>query len=67
MELRSNLRWCPDVPELPCWYGETVRIAFLIDAHDREIIAWRAVVGMGISASQVRDLMPRRSRNVSYP
>ena len=34
-----------------------MRIAFVIDAYDREIIACRAVVGMGISDSQVRDLM----------
>ena len=57
MVMRSNLRWCSDVLELPCWNGEIVRIAFVIDAHDREIIAWRAVVGSGISDSQVRDLM----------
>ena len=57
MVMRSNLRWCSDVLELPCWNGEIVRIAFVIDAHDREIIAWRAVVGSGISGSQVRDLM----------
>ena len=57
MVMRSNLRWCSDVLELLCWSGETVRIAFVIDAHDREIIAWRAVVGMGISGSQVRDMM----------
>ena len=57
MVMRSNLRWCSDVLELHCWNGETMRIAFVIDAHDREIIAWRAVVGSGISGSQVRDLM----------
>ena len=57
MLMRSNLRWCSDVLELLCWNGETVRIAFVIDAHDREIIAWRAVVGMEISGSLVRDLM----------
>ena len=53
----SNLRWCSDVLELLCWNGEIVRIAFVIDAHDREIIAWRAVGGKGISGSEVRDLM----------
>ena len=55
--MRSNLRWWSDLLELLCWNGETVRIAFVIDAHDREIIAWWAVVGMGIGASEVRDLM----------
>ena len=34
-----------------------MRIVFVIDAHDREIIVWRAVVGMGVSGSQVRDPM----------
>ena len=37
--------------------GEIVRVGFVIDAHDREIIAWRAVVGGGISGSGVRDMM----------
>ena len=31
--------------------------AFIIDAHDREIVAWRAVTGTGISGSDVRDMM----------
>lgn len=34
----SNLRWCSDG-----WNGEIVRMAFIIDAFDREIIAWAAV------------------------
>ena len=37
--LRSNLRWCSDGFEFACWDGAIVRGAFLIDAHDREIIA----------------------------
>ena len=41
MEMRSNLRWCSDVLELLRWNGETVHIAFVIDAHYGEIIAWR--------------------------
>jgi transposase InsO family protein len=55
--MRSNLRWCSDAFEIACWTGELVRIAFVIDAHDREVIAWRAVTGSGISGSMVRDLM----------
>jgi putative transposase len=55
--MRSDLRWCSDGLEFACWNGEVVRIAFIIDAHDREIIAWRAVVGAGVSGSDVRDLM----------
>lgn len=53
----SNLRWCSDGFEFTCWNGEVVRGAFVLDAHDREIIAWRAVTGGGISGSDVRDMM----------
>lgn len=55
--MRSNLRWCSDGFEFHCWNGEVVRGAFIIDAHDREIISWRAVVNAGISGSEVRDMM----------
>lgn len=55
--MRSNLRWCSDGFEFTCWNGAIVRGAFIIDAHDREIIAWRAVVNAGISGSDVRDMM----------
>ena len=34
-----------------------IRLAFLIDAHDREIISWRAVANTGISGSDVRDML----------
>ena len=55
--MRSNLRWCSDGFEFACWNGEIVRIAFVLDAHDREVIAWRAVAGAGISGSDIRDMM----------
>ena len=55
--MRSNLRWCSDGLEFTCWNGEIVRMAFIIDAFDREIIAWAAVCGAGISGSDVRDMM----------
>lgn len=55
--MHSNLRWCSDGFEFTCWNGEIVRGAFVIDAHDREIVAWRAVSGAGISGSHVRDMM----------
>lgn len=55
--LRSNLRWCSDGFEFTCWNGDIVRGAFIIDAHDREIISWCAVANMGISGSDVRDMM----------
>jgi putative transposase len=55
--MRSNRRWCSDALEFTCWNGEVVRLAFIIDAHDREIIAWSAVSGAGISGEMVRDMM----------
>lgn len=55
--MRSNLRWCSDGFEFTCWNGDVIRGAFIIDAHDREIIAWRAVANAGISGSDVRDIM----------
>jgi putative transposase len=55
--MRSNLRWCSDIFEITCWNGEIVRLVFVIDAHDREVLAWHAVAGAGISGSMVRDLM----------
>jgi transposase InsO family protein len=36
--IRSNLRWCSDGFEFGCWNGEIVRDAFIIDAHDREVM-----------------------------
>ena len=55
--MRSNLRWSSDGFEFTCWNGDVVRGAFIIDAHDREVIAWRAVMNAGISGSDIRDMM----------
>jgi len=67
--MRSNLRspvglnqWrplahCSDGFEFTCWNGDVIRGAFIIDAHDREIIAWKVVVDAGISGSDIRDIM----------
>jgi transposase InsO family protein len=60
MVMRSNLRWCSDGLEFTCWNGEVVRLAFIIDAFDREIISWAAVANAGISGSDVRDAGGRR-------
>ena len=57
MVMRSNLRWCSDGLEFTCWNGDVIRMAFIIDAFDREIIAWTAVCGAGISGADVRDMM----------
>ncbi len=53
-----DLRWCSDGFEFACWNGDIARAAFAIDAHDREIIAWKAVANAGVSGSDVRDMMP---------
>jgi len=55
--MASNLRWCSDALEIACWNGDRVRLAFIIDAFDREIIAHVAVAGAGISGSDIRDMM----------
>ena len=55
--MRSDLRWCSDGFEFTCWNGEIVRGAFVLDAHDREVIAWRAAADAGISGSDIRDMM----------
>ena len=52
----SNQRWSSDGLEIGCWNGEVVRVAFAIDTHDREIIAWQATT-TGISGEMIRDLM----------
>jgi transposase InsO family protein len=53
---RSNVRWCSDSLELTCWNGDVVRIAFVLDCHDREVISWVATTA-GISGAMIRDLM----------
>ena len=55
--MRSNLRWCSDGLEFTCWNDDVIRLAFLIDAHDREIISWRAVANAGLRGSDVCDMM----------
>jgi transposase InsO family protein len=54
--LRSTLRWCRGGVEFACWNGDIVRGAFIIDAHDREIIAWRRCKRRH-QGSDVRDMM----------
>lgn len=43
--------------EFACWNGEVIRLAFIIDAFDWEIISCTAVANAGISGSDVRDMM----------
>ena len=54
--LRSNVRWCSDELEFTCWNGEVVRLAFALDRHDREAIAWVATTA-GICGEMIRDMM----------
>lgn len=54
--IRSNLRWASDGFEIPCWNRDVVRVTFVIDTCDREVIAWAATTG-GFDGQTVRDLM----------
>src|SRR4051794_5259173 len=36
--IRSNIRWCADALEFTCWNDEIVRMAFVLDCHDREVM-----------------------------
>lgn len=40
--LRSDLRYCSDIFEIHCWNGEEVHVAFSLDCHDRESVAFVA-------------------------
>ena len=55
--MAPSMARCSDGFEFVCWNGEIVRGAFLIDACDREIIAWRAVANAGVAGSDVQDMM----------
>jgi putative transposase len=54
--IRSNLRWCSDVFEIPCWNKAVVRVIFSLDCCDREVLSYIATTGW-INAETVRDLM----------
>lgn len=53
---RSDMRWCSDGLEFTCWNGQVVRVAFVLDCHDREVIGWTATTG-GVSGEMIRDMM----------
>jgi putative transposase len=52
----SNKRWCSDIFEIPCWNRDRVRVAFVMDCCDREVISYLASTS-GISGEMIRDLM----------
>jgi transposase InsO family protein len=54
--IRPNLRWTSDGFEIACWNGQSVRVAFVLDTCDREVMSWVATTG-GISGEMIRDLM----------
>ncbi len=54
--LDSNIRWCSDVFEIPCWNKEIVRVIFSLDCCDRELLSFIATTGW-FNAEDVRDLM----------
>ena len=56
MALAPDRRWCSDVFEIPCDSGERVRVAFSLDACDREILSYVATTG-GIGGDSIWDLM----------
>jgi putative transposase len=54
--LHSNTRWASDGFEIPCWNKEVVRVTFVIDTCDREILAWEASTA-GFTGESVRNVM----------
>ncbi len=54
--ISSNMRWCSDIFEIPCWNGERIRVIFAMDCADREILSYMATT-RGITGEMVRDVM----------
>ena len=52
----SNERWCSDGLEIACWNGELVQLAFALDCHDREALAYVAVP-RDLRATDIQELM----------
>ena len=52
----SNERWCSDGLEIACWNGEYIQMAFVLDCHDRECLAWSAVP-RDLNAQDIQQLM----------
>jgi len=56
MTLASNLRFCTDIFHVSCWNGDLVRVAFVMDCCDREVVAHHATSD-GLTGEAIRDLM----------
>lgn len=54
--LASNMRWCSDIFEIPCWNNERIRVIFVLDCCDREVLSYVATTA-GISAEMVKDII----------
>lgn len=54
----SNQRWCSDIFRVPCWSGEVVSVAFVIDCHDREALA-HVAAPRSLKGIDIRGLMER--------
>jgi putative transposase len=54
----SNQRWCADIFLIPCWSGEVLSVAFALDCHDRELVAWTASP-RPLTGADIRALMDK--------
>jgi putative transposase len=54
--LTSDMRYASDILHISCWNGDLVRVAFVIDCCDREIIAAYATTN-GLTGEEIRNLM----------
>ncbi len=54
----SNERWCSDELLIPCWNGEVVHMAFVLDCHDREVLA-HVAAARPLLATDIQELMRR--------
>ena len=54
----SNQRLCSDIFTIPCWSGEVVSVGFVIDCHDRELLA-HVAAPRSLTGADIRTLMER--------
>lgn len=54
----SNQRFCSDIFTIPCWSGEVVSVGFVIDCHDRELLA-HVAAPRSLTGADIRTLMER--------
>lgn len=54
--LRSNTRWCSDALQIRCWDGQKIEMAFVMDACDREILSYVAIIGH-LNAKDIQNML----------